>query len=383
VRRWLDGGDDVDQARRRVASRAPGDRALHRRGALRGYRLVVVDQRGTGGGALRCPALQRSVGSSDLAVPPPAAVTACARALGPDRDAYATADTVADLDALRTALGDHRWTIAGISYGTLVAQRYALAHPSRTRALVLDSVVPQEGAELLERVPIAATTRVLRTVCARAAAEARAGARHAGRCAGDPARDLAAVVVRTPALGPPLLDALTELSIGVPRLGPIPALLHRARAGDLGPLRALLRRIRTEERSPPVAQFSSGLHAATLCVDSPTPWTDGPAASAAARTTAVHDAHTTPTARGQGLLQTCLHWPPTPAPPPPPRGPIRTPALLLAGDEDLSTPLEWARLQASRMPHAHLIIVPGAGHSILSRSRDRHTLPTLRTFLHP
>src|SRR5437763_1614989 len=34
-----------------------------------GYRVVFFDQRGTGANALRCPALQRQMGSSDLAVP--------------------------------------------------------------------------------------------------------------------------------------------------------------------------------------------------------------------------------------------------------------------------------------------------------------------------
>ncbi|HEY3185660.1 MAG TPA: hypothetical protein VGJ77_22640, partial [Gaiellaceae bacterium] len=47
--------------------------------ATDGYRIVMFDQRGTGGTALACPALQRQMGSSDLAVPTKAAVVACAR----------------------------------------------------------------------------------------------------------------------------------------------------------------------------------------------------------------------------------------------------------------------------------------------------------------
>jgi len=359
-----------------------GPRMVARLGdALRGYRLVVLDQRGTGAQALRCPPLQREVGTSDLAVPSRAATVDCARRLGSARDAYATADTVADLDALRGALGDHRWTLAGVSYGVLVAERYALAHPDRTRGLVLDSVVPQEGVELLERVPLRATARVLRTVCAD----------ERDRCPGDPARDLQAVLHRHPDLGPPLFDALTALSIGVPRLDPVPALLHRARAGDLAPLRTLIRTVRGQE-SAPAELFSAGLHAATLCADGPAPWPGGPAAPAAARTAALTRSRaalrrrdTAPfppsTALDQGLLQTCRWWPPTAAPPPPPRGPIRAPALLLAGDHDLSTPLEWPRAQAARMANARLVIVPGAGHSVLLRARDPRGRSALRTFL--
>jgi pimeloyl-ACP methyl ester carboxylesterase len=38
--------------------------------------------------------------------------------------------------------------------------------------------------------------------------------------------------------------------------------------------------------------------------------------------------------------------------------------LLLAGEQDLSTPLEWARQEARTAPQGRLMIVPGAGHSV-------------------
>lgn len=362
-------------------ARAFGPRTVSRWGdALDGYRLVLLDQRGTGDTALQCPALQRAMGTSDLAVPPRAAVRACAATLGGDREAYATADSVADLDALRAALGDDRWVLAGVSYGTLVAERYALAHPARVRGLVLDSVVPQSGAELLERVPLRATARVLRAVCRAEAAP----------CAGDPAGDLAAVMRARPALGSPLFDTLTALSIGVPQLRAVPAILRRARQGDLGPLTRLLRAVRDAEQAP-AAALSQGLHAATLCADSPAPW-GGPGASEAARVRALdrvratlRTAATAPfapsTALHQGLLLTCRWWPPMPAPPPPAPGPIRAPALLLAGDRDLSTPLEWARGQARAMPRATLVVAAGAGHSVLSRAAGDAGRAPLTRFL--
>src|SRR5262245_10792583 len=62
--------------------------------ATAGYRAVMFDQRGTGAGALHCPALQRQMGSSDLAVPTRAAVTRCASLIGQKRRFYSTADTV-------------------------------------------------------------------------------------------------------------------------------------------------------------------------------------------------------------------------------------------------------------------------------------------------
>jgi pimeloyl-ACP methyl ester carboxylesterase len=348
-------------------ARAFGPRMLRRLGdALRGYRLVLLDQRGTGADALRCDALQRAVGSSDLTVPPRAAVLACAQTLGDDRDAYATADTVEDLDALRAALGDERWVLAGVSYGTFVALRYALAHARATRGLVLDSVVPQQGVELLERVPLRATARVLRAVCRGEAAP----------CAGDPADDLATLLRRRPALGAEVFDALTALSIGVPQLARIPALLHRARHGDLAPLRAQLTAVRRAEAAP-AQLLSQGLHAATLCADGIAPWPRR--AARAARLAALARVRRSLTARdtgpygaatatGHGLVRTCLDWPAEPAPPPLPRDLPAVPALLLSGGRDLSAPLEWAREERARAPRGRLVVVPRSGHSVLAHS---------------
>jgi pimeloyl-ACP methyl ester carboxylesterase len=148
--------------------------------ALRGYRLVMFDQRGTGARALDCPALQQQMGASDLTVPAPAAVRSCAAAIGPSLRYFATADTVADLEALRTALGVTRLTLDGVSYGSYVAEQFALAHPAEVNRLVLDSVVPSWNVDPLQLVNMRQTAAVLRDACA------------AQGCAFDPASDLAA-----------------------------------------------------------------------------------------------------------------------------------------------------------------------------------------------
>src|SRR5581483_7739548 len=72
--------------------------------ALAGYRVVAFDQRGTGVPALRCPALQRRMGSSDLAVPTRSEVVDCARAVGAKRRFFGTDQTVQDIDVRRRAL---------------------------------------------------------------------------------------------------------------------------------------------------------------------------------------------------------------------------------------------------------------------------------------
>jgi pimeloyl-ACP methyl ester carboxylesterase len=346
------------------------------RPVLRQYRLVMLDQRGTGEeGALRCPALQRAVGTSDLTVPPPGSVAACARRLGAQRRFYSTADTVADLDALRTALGAGKLSLDGTSYGTFVAERYAIAHPDRVARLVLDSVVPASSLDGLEADGMHETARVLRAVC------------RAQHCPGDPAADLAAVV-RARHNGPALDDTLVALSVGAPNFpGVLPA-LREARQGRPQRLNRLIGAVRRAQRAP-AQVLSQGLHAATVCADLRTPW-GGPATPMAGREAALRRAaasvdpgpYDRATVIGNGLIQTCLRWPPTPAPPaassddlPP------VPTLLLAGDRDLSTPLPWAREQAAHTPKGRLVVVKGSGHSVQSRAPSGEGRRAVRAFL--
>jgi len=331
------------------------------------YRLVFYDQRGTGSGALACPALQAAMGFSDLYPAPAAAVRACAAAIGARRSLFGTDDVVADMEDLRTALGAAKWTLDGISYGTFVGERYAIAHPARVKKLVLDSVVPHSGRFDLGRVELPATARVLRLAC------------RERRCAGDPAADLAAVV-RTRGLGPQLLDALTFLSIVDPayrQTFDVPKLLHSARGGDASGLLQMLATVHHFE-SAPARLLSQGLHASALCSDWRFPWGSSAAAPAGRAAALRRAAARLPTrdlwpfdratVLGNGFVDECLPWPPTaPTPAVPERLP-NVPTLLLAGDRDLSTPLEWAREEAAVAPDGRLVVVHGAGHSVQSRA---------------
>ncbi|HEY2603207.1 MAG TPA: alpha/beta fold hydrolase [Thermoleophilaceae bacterium] len=346
--------------------------------AVKGYRVVMLDQRGTGDGALSCPALQRAVGASDLAVPPLGALRSCAASIGPRRRFYTTADTLADLDSLRGALGVRRWTLDGVSYGTFVAERYALRYPDRVGRLVLDSVVPHDRIEPFQLETIHAVPRVLRAAC------------RATHCGTDPVSDLAAVVRRYHN-GPALLDSLVTLSIGDPDYQGVPGALAAARAGDPARLERLMAGTRRGDRLP-AAFLSVGLHDSTLCADYPQPW-GGPSVPIAARRAAIARAaaRLTPatvapfdkaTATSNGELITCENWPPLPLRPPAvPRELPDVPVLLLAGDRDLSTPLAWAREEARRAPDGRLVVVPGAGHSVQLRAKDPIARRSLVRFL--
>ncbi|MEN3283445.1 MAG: hypothetical protein V7607_4585 [Solirubrobacteraceae bacterium] len=345
------------------------------RAVVRRYRLVMIDQRGTGKGALECPALQRATGTSDLTVPPRGAVEACARTLGPRRRFYSTADTVADLEALRVALGADKLTLDGTSYGTFVAERYAIAHPDRVARLVLDSVVPAAGLDGLEVVGMHEVARVLRAVC------------RAQRCPGDPAADLAAVV-RARRDGPELYDTLVALSVGAPSFPGVLAALRDARRGDARRLQRIVRTVRRAQRAP-AEVLSQGLHAATICADLRPPW-GGPAAPLAGRAQALRQAaaHADPapfdraTVTGNGLALTCLRWPATPTPSAPRTDDLPpVPTLLLAGGRDLSTPLPWAREQRAHTPDGKLVVVPDSGHSVQSRAPGGEGRRAVQRFL--
>jgi pimeloyl-ACP methyl ester carboxylesterase len=265
---------------------------------------------------------------------------------------------VADLDALRRALHVDRMVLDGVSYGTYVAERYALAHPDDVRGLVLDSVVPHSGIDVFSDVPMRATPRVLRTAC--------------DGCPGDPVADLRKEIAAHHD-GPQLLDLLTSLSISHPHLRGGIAALHAAARGDRAPLLRLERIVARIVLRTPARELSQGLHASTLCADTPAPW-GGPAAPLAGRRAKLDAAAARlpglgpfdrATATGNGVALQCLYWPPVPEPRPTAGGQLPVvPALLLAGDQDLSTPLEWARREAATAPDGQLMIVPGAGHSV-------------------
>lgn len=329
------------------------------------YRIVMIDQRGTGANALDCPMLQDERGFSDLEVPSVEAVRECAAALGPDREHYATTDTLADLEDLRVALEVEQWAVDGVSYGTYTGQRYAAAHPERVTHLVLDSVIPVTGfdATLTEIFPEYA--RVMRDVCATPGRD----------CPGDPADDLAAVLAHEPSLGPDLLDVVTATAYADPSGHfDLPEQLHAAAAGNMGPLREGIEEVTSS--GAPADQYSQGVQASTLCQDLTFPWVGAQSpenvrdAQADKTVAGLDQAQLFPfnaeTARGNGEMVMCEHWP-TIQDESVPASQLSLDgvnALLLAGERDLGTPLLWAERAHADIPGSRLHVVPDAGHSL-------------------
>lgn len=107
--------------------------------------VILVDQRGTGkSNLLTCKFDEQDESSTPDPAAAQAAASKCATELSAKADLrhYTTSDAVADLDAVRQAIDAAQINLVGVSYGTRVAQQYAMHHPDSTRSIVLDSVVP-------------------------------------------------------------------------------------------------------------------------------------------------------------------------------------------------------------------------------------------------
>lgn len=66
---------------------------------------------------------------------------ACERRAGPIIDHMSTANVARDMDLLRRAVGDHKMTFVGYSYGSYIGSTYANMFPERVRAVIIDGVI--------------------------------------------------------------------------------------------------------------------------------------------------------------------------------------------------------------------------------------------------
>lgn len=324
--------------------------AIHRR-----HRdIVLVDQRGTGSSApLRC-----DVALADPLVPvlELQAVQRCRLQLGAAADVaqYSTAAAVADLEAVRAALGHERIDLQGLSYGTRVAQEYLRAHPRRVRAVALLGTV--SPAMKMPAPYSAGAEAVLRRLAQQCAAD------KACRKAIPSLVDDVAALQKRFAVGPivaPRADG-TKVELQPGRFWEavraqlaaattqrrLPWLLHEAAAGRFEPLLAAT--------APPPDRHANGALLAVSCPEDTLHITTDEIA--AARQTVFGDY------RLQQQIAACQVWgvPATPARPGFVASPV--PALLMAGEMDHVTPPQQARDVAAHLPNARVVVVPGLGH---------------------
>ena len=351
--------------------------------------LLVYDQRGTGdSGALSCESL-RSRGTVVKVA------SDCANELGAKRGFYRTADSVADIEALRVAGGYDKLVLFGVSYGTKVAEDYAAAYPGNVEALVLDSVVLPEGPDPFQKSTLTGSTRVLRELCAGQAC--RGATDNVTR----DLRNLAAKLRKASLKGKVVLSSGDRVNLAMGQgdllaillagdLNPtlraeLPGSMRAALRGDASPLLRLA--VRSEGlttglhlRRAAVGHQSAGgdsdaLFLATTCEEAPFAWTrtagvdqryDEVVAAAKRIPKAQLGPFSPAAALSGGPIPLCIGWPdasPAPAAAAP-LPPVRT--LVLDGQMDLRTPYEDAVQIAQRIPGAAVVKVPFTGHSTVS-----------------
>jgi pimeloyl-ACP methyl ester carboxylesterase len=107
--------------------------------------ILLLDQRGTGQSArMDCP-VEEDLLEGQYSIDETVRYTEeCLARLPHDPRFFTTSVAVADLEAVRVALGYPALNLYGISYGTRVAQHFARRYPEVTRTLVLDGVVPPQ-----------------------------------------------------------------------------------------------------------------------------------------------------------------------------------------------------------------------------------------------
>ncbi|MGI8484017.1 MAG: alpha/beta hydrolase [Thermomicrobiales bacterium] len=133
---------------------------------LDSHDVVLVDQRGTGHSdpSLLCPADLTATPSPGAAVVPTATTETdqtavsvygdCAKALiaeGADLSTFTTAQSAADLDSVRQALGAEQIDLVGTSYGTWLALEVMRDYPQTVHSAILNSPVPPQADLFLGR----------------------------------------------------------------------------------------------------------------------------------------------------------------------------------------------------------------------------------------
>jgi pimeloyl-ACP methyl ester carboxylesterase len=352
-------------------------------GALAGVRrtrdIVLIDPRGTGKSApLKCAALVPRDPFDEL-IDADLAATAAQRCLAELRELrapdnvdvsrYITPELVADVDAVRAALGYERINLWGGSYGTRVAQEFVRRYPSRVRSMVLDGVAPPAMRTTLDVWP--AREKALADVLAACAenADCQRAYPNLNATLGEIKSALGAsrrVRVADPRTGAPrevslgfdsVVAALHGLVYAPEFASLIPPLLSRAQAGDFAPLLAAAMPLAGDLEQT----MNLALHFAVTCAE------DTP------RVTASDSNRLLPTLRAPSLaarnLAACDGWP-RPSLPADFYEPLisAVPTLILSGGLDPVTPPANGELVAKSLSDSRHVIAAGYGHIVSPRA---------------
>jgi pimeloyl-ACP methyl ester carboxylesterase len=333
----------------------------------RNHDLVLVDQRGTGkSAALSCDYGDDWQAPDDAMPALRQATVACLHKYGDRVRFYTSRNAVADLDAVRRALGYPAIDLYAVSYGTRVAQLYMRRFPTAVHAAILDGVTfpeqaigpdtPLDGQRALDLIMARCKAS---PDCKAAFPELQQDLDSLRRQFG-PQKSM--ITLDDPNSGLPLkiefnramLNAsLRFLSYSATQAALLPALIHRAANGGLAPLAA-----QTVMTARQVGdQLASGMQNSVICSE------DVPFFSSSHMDRDAISRSYQGTDQLDALQEICKLWPQGPVDADL-HSPLRSdiPTLLLSGEADPVTPpadAERAALGLAR--HRHLIL-SGEGH---------------------
>ena len=340
-------------------------------GVRRDRDIVLVDPRGTGKSApLQCAALGprdpfdefANLDAASAAQRCLAEITAAGTA---DVAFYTTPAYVADLDAVRAALGYERINLWGGSYGTRAAQEYVRRYSQHVRSVVLDGVAPPDLRISLDIWPTreAALAQLFATcadasACKRAYPDLNATLAAIQKDLG-PGRRVRVTDPRTGAAREVTLNfdlvigALHALIYAPEFASLIPAVLARAQAGDFAPLAAAALTMTDDVNR----SMNLALHYAVTCAE------DAPRISAADAKQAFETLRAP--ALAESNLAACDGWP-RPALPADFNAPLVSdkPVLILSGGLDPVTPPANGKKVAETLPNSRHVIAAGYGHIV-------------------
>ena len=330
--------------------------------------IVLIDQRGTGRSSpLDCPAFAPDE-HAEFDIDPVPKSLLCAFQLAErhfDASQFTTTAWVADIDAVRDALGYRQVNLWGGSYGTRVAQEYLRRHPDRVRSVVLDGVAPPSMRISFDvwRTRDDALDDVI-AACQRSAPCAKAQP--------DPASTLRAIQQtlgdgKTIKLADPrtgveremhvefdtVIGALQPLTYAPEAASLIPQLLALAREGDFAPLIAASLVIVGDLPD----EFNAALHYSVTCAE------DVPRVTRDERKNGVADPRVRTLARR--TLAVCDQWPKGTYPADFAQ-PVTSavPVLLLSGGLDPVTPPAYGADVAKGFSNSRHIVARGFGHIV-------------------
>jgi pimeloyl-ACP methyl ester carboxylesterase len=340
--------------------------------------VILFDQRGIGKSepALDCKALNNAFRQSveqdirrealaDLNV---TALTGCHAQLSERHDLsdYNSAQSAADLNELREALGYAEWNLYGISYGTRLALTAMRDHPQGIRSVILDSSYPAEADLYADIIPNA--QRAFDTLFAGCAASSSCSSAfpdlesvfyglidklNAQPAELDVTNKGTGETVHAKLNGDLFVSSVFSSLYDAGSIPFLPSMIYAANNGNQEVLKAFLGDLWFTFDS-----ISWGMHYSVQCSEE-VPFGSGEAYEAAA---AAH-----PRIRyafdTQPITRICQVWSVTPADPRE-NQPITSdiPTLVLAGEYDPITPPRWGEQVAAGLSRGYDYYFPGVGH---------------------